>query len=62
MSNVQLTYGAAIVKNAYATNDEFREAVRASALSALKELKGSYRDVDIARMISDRIFGFEPQF
>ena len=62
MSDVQLTYGATIVKNAYATNDEFREAVRASALSALKELKGSYRDVDIARMIADRIFGFEPQF
>lgn len=59
MSNVQLTYGAAIVKNAYATNDEFREAVRASALSALKELKGSYKDEEIARLVADRIFGLE---
>lgn len=62
MSNVQLTYGVAIVKNAYATNDEFRDAVRSSALSVLKELKGSYKDEEIARLIADRIFGFEPQF
>lgn len=48
-----------VVRDAYNTNDDFRKGVRASALSVLKEIKGSYSDEEIATMITDRIFDFK---
>lgn len=57
--DVQLIAAARIMKNAYETDSVFRESVRKSALSVLRELKGSYSDNEISVMISDRIFGHD---
>ena len=50
---------ARIVKDAYELDEEFRRATIASILSAIKELKGSHSDEDVAVAIADRVFGDE---
>lgn len=59
MMDIQLIAAVSVVKSAYATNESFRTSVRASALSVLREIKGSFSDEEIATLISDRIFGNE---
>lgn len=48
---------AKVVKEAYELDEEFRRATIASILSAIKELKGSHSDDDVAVVIADRVFG-----
>ena len=48
---------AIVIKDAFATNEEFKRAVIASALSAIAELKGSHSDEEIAAVVAERIFG-----
>lgn len=59
MMDIQLMAAVSVVKNAYETDEKFRNGVKASALSVLRELKGSYSDEVIAQLIADRIFGKE---
>lgn len=48
-----------IVKQAYDTDKDYRGAVIASILSAIKELKGSHSDEQVAVAIAERLFGDE---
>jgi hypothetical protein len=48
---------ASVIKDAYETDENFRKAVIASALSAITELKGSHSDEEIAAVVAERIFG-----
>ena len=57
--NITLTEASKVICDVYKSNNEFRDATIASALSALKELKGGYSDKEIATIITDRIFGRE---
>ena len=47
---------ARVVKEAYEVDEEFRRATIASVLSAIKELKGSHSDEDVAVAVADRLF------
>lgn len=48
---------AKVVKEAYDTNLDFRRSTIASILSAIKELKGSHSDEEVAVAIAERLFG-----
>lgn len=48
---------AKIIKEAYETDEGFRNAVYMSALSAIKELRGSNSDEKVARVVVERLFG-----
>lgn len=48
---------AKTVKDAYDTDLGFRDAVHASIMSVLKELKGSHSDEAVAHAIAERLFG-----
>ena len=48
---------AKTIKDAYDTDLEFRDAVHASIMSVLTELKGGHSDEDVAHAIAERLFG-----
>ena len=54
-----LRAAAEVMQLEYITNPDFVEAVRASILSAITEVKGFCSDEALAERIADRIFGFE---
>lgn len=45
-----------VMSAAYRENKHFRKATIASILSAMKELKGSHSDEDVAAAIANRLF------
>ena len=59
MSDISVAEASRVVCDVYKSKKEFRDAAITSALSALKGLKGSYSDKEIATIITDRIFGRE---
>lgn len=48
---------ASAIKQAYTEDIEFRRATIASALSAIKELRGSHSDEEVAVAVCERLFG-----
>lgn len=57
MSGMEFHEHAAAVKQAYIEDAEFRRAAIASVLSAIKELKGSHSDEQVAVAVCERLFG-----
>lgn len=43
----------------YITNPDFNHAVKASILSAIRDVKGSCSDEKLSRIIADRVFGLD---
>ena len=48
---------AEVIRLEYITNPKFADAVRASILSAIKDVKGSCSDEKLSEAIADRVFG-----
>jgi hypothetical protein len=57
MSGTEFYKHASAVKQAYVEDIDFRQAAIASVLSAIKELKGSHSDEEVAVAICERLFG-----
>jgi hypothetical protein len=57
MNAEQFFKSAKVIKEAYDSDGRFRDAVKASILSAMKELKGSCSDEQVAIAIAERLFG-----
>lgn len=54
-----LRSAAEVMQLEYITNPDFVEAVRASILSAIRDVKGSCSDEKLSRIIADRVFGLD---
>ena len=52
-----LLIAANVFHTEYITNPKFADAVRASILSAIKDVKGSCSDEKLSEAIADRVFG-----
>lgn len=57
MSGMEFHKYASAIKQAYTEDIEFRRATIASALSAIKELRGSHSDEEVAVAVCERLFG-----
>ena len=56
IDGVKLFEASKVMKEAYETDETFRATVNASALSAIRELRGSNSDETVARRVVERLF------
>ena len=54
-----LRAAAEVMELEYITNPDFNHAVKASILSAIRDVKGSCSDEKLSRLIADRVFGLD---
>ena len=52
-----LESAAYVFQQEYITNPNFADAVKASILSAIRDVKGSCSDEKLSKVIADRVFG-----
>lgn len=56
IDGTKLFQSAKVMTEAYEKDPEFKKATISSILSAIRELKGSHSDEEVAEMVADRIF------
>ena len=59
LKGTHLRAAAEVMQLEYITNPDFNHAVRASVLSAIRDIKGSCSDEKLSKIIADRVFGLE---
>lgn len=55
-----VSFATHVLRDEYGHDKEFRKAAVASVLSAIRDIKHSCTDENLARKIADRIFGYDP--